>query len=67
MAREPNPLPSEQLRITTTRRVLEYLDELVQTGLYGRSRPEAAERLLIRSLQTLIDNGTLKKKAESSD
>lgn len=67
MPREPNPLPSEQLRITTTRSVLGYLDELVLTGLYGRSRPEAAERLLTRSLEELIDSGTLTRKSESSD
>ena len=59
MARTPNKLDTVEVTIRTTPPVAAYLDELVQTGLYGKSRSEAAERLVTRGIEALISEGTL--------
>jgi hypothetical protein len=35
------------------------LERLVLTGFYGKNPAEAAERLLARSIEALMKNGTL--------
>lgn len=60
MAHPPNQLKTSQLRISTTHAVVEYLKELVATGLYGRHHTDAAERLLTQGIERLIQQGTLK-------
>ena len=47
--------------MTTTPQVRSYLEQLVQGGLYGKNRTEAAERLLTRSIEMLIRDGVLKR------
>ena len=59
MARTPNKLDTVEVTIRTTPPVAAYLDDLVQTGLYGKSRSEAAERLVTRGIEALISEGTL--------
>lgn len=61
MGRTPNKLDTIGVTIRTTPPVAVYLDELVQTGLYGKSRSEAAERLVTREIEVLISEGTLSK------
>ena len=61
MARTPNKLDTVEVTIRTTPPVAAYLDDLVQTGLYGKSRSEAAERLVTREIEALISEGTLTK------
>lgn len=61
MARTPNKLDTVEVTIRTTPPVAAYLDDLVQTGLYGKSRSEAAERLVTRGIEALISEGTLAK------
>jgi hypothetical protein len=36
-----------------------YLDDLVQTGLYGRTRTEVARYLIVQGLERLIQAGIL--------
>lgn len=38
-----------------------YLEQLVKTGLYGRTGGEAAERLVSQGIERLIREGTLTK------
>ena len=60
MAKQANTIRTVQIRISTTPRVQAYLEQLVLTGLYGKNRADAAERLLSQALSGLINDGTLK-------
>jgi hypothetical protein len=60
MAHPQNQLKTVPLRISTTRAVVEYLKELVATGLYGRHHTDAAERLIARGIEGLLQQGVLK-------
>jgi len=62
MARSPNGIETRTITVSTTPPVVEYLGELVATGLYGKNQAEAAERLIARSIEGLVRKGTLKKK-----
>lgn len=59
MAKPPNTIGTIQITISTTQPVQGYLERLVLTGFYGKNPAEAAERLLTRTLETLIKEGTL--------
>lgn len=52
---------SKQIVVTTTPHVRDYLEQLVKTGLYGKNAPEAADRLLSRSIEELLKEGSLKR------
>lgn len=54
MPRKKNDLSTKVLRISTTPRVIELLEELVATGLYGKNPAEAADRLLTEKLREII-------------
>lgn len=59
MGKPKNPIRSHKLTVTTTLVVRRYLEKLVLSGLFGKNAPEAAERLLARALEDLVDNGKL--------
>ena len=59
MGKTPNTIETMQITISTTEPVQSHLERLVLTGLYGKNPAEAAERLLTRSLEGLIREGTL--------
>jgi len=61
MARKRNHLKTVTMTISTTPPILEHLEKLVTTGLYGKNPAEAAERLVARSLEDLLQNGSLPK------
>jgi len=61
MARTPNKIETVEVKLSTTPSVAEYLDLLLKTGLYGKSRSETAERLVTRGIEALIKEGTLSK------
>lgn len=60
MSHPPNQLETVPLRISTTKAVVQYLKELVATGLYGRHHTDAAERLITQGLERLLQQGTLR-------
>ena len=62
MTRPRNPLTGTQERFTANRLIRSYLEDLVQTGLYGRSPGEAAERLVSQGIERLIEKGVLSRK-----
>jgi hypothetical protein len=62
MSRLPNKLQTVEVKLSTTPPVAAYLDGLVETGLYGKNRSEAAERLVTRGIESLIKDGTLATK-----
>ncbi len=59
MPKTPNQLGTCPLRISTTKAVVDYLKQLVSTGLYGRTHTDAAERLISRGIERLLQEGTL--------
>ncbi len=60
MARKPNDIETVPLPLSTTPHVVGYLKQLLKTGLYGKNATEAAERLLARTLERMVDAGRLK-------
>jgi hypothetical protein len=61
MPKLPNQLETVTLRLSTTKAVVDYLKELVATGLYGRHHTEAAERIISRGIEQLLQDGTIQK------
>ena len=49
-ARRPNLVRTSSLRLSTTPQVIERLDALAMTGLYGKNGTEVAEELLRQKL-----------------
>jgi hypothetical protein len=45
--------------VNTTAHVRTYLEQLMFTGLYGKSPGEVAERLIARAIRSLIRRGKL--------
>ena len=59
MGKSANTIGTVQITISTTQPVQDYLERLVLTGFYGKNPAEAAERVLTRTLEALIKDGTL--------
>lgn len=59
MAREANPLKSEQITLSINAQTIWYLDRLVETGLYGNNRTEAARVAIYDHCKMLINQGTI--------
>lgn len=59
MARDANPLKSELITLSVNAQTVWYLDRLVETGLYGNNRTEAARVALYDHCKLLINQGTL--------
>ena len=66
MARTPNNIATKKFQVSTTPGVHQYLEELVLTGLYGKSPPEAAERLIARGIEELIRGGSLRRRGAAA-
>lgn len=66
MSRE-NLLETKSIRVSTTQAVNGWLGDLVRTGLYGKTVPEAAERLITSSIQRLITEGVLEKRPSETE
>jgi hypothetical protein len=71
MPRKSGQHKAEQLRLSVPPVIKKYLRQLVATGLYGNSEPEAAMRLiedaiegkLERKVLTVLDRETLEGKS----
>jgi hypothetical protein len=61
MARPSNIQESVVIRITTTPVVKRYLQQLVDTGTWGKNVADAAERVVSMSLSDMVDSGKLRK------
>jgi hypothetical protein len=59
MARDVNPLKSEQITLSVNSQTVWYLDRLVETGLYGNNRTEAARVVIYDHCKFLISQGHL--------
>jgi hypothetical protein len=59
MARRERFFKDKDLKLVVNDRVLEYLEELAKSGLYGNTHAEAAELLLRQGINQLIEAGKL--------
>jgi hypothetical protein len=59
MPRQKNRLPTWELTISSNPVIQGYLQELVDTGMYGNNEAEAAERLLVRAIDILVESGKI--------
>ncbi|MGH7115564.1 MAG: hypothetical protein ACREE9_13835 [Stellaceae bacterium] len=59
MARDVNPLKSELITLSLNIQTVWYLDRLVETGVYGNNRTEAARVALYDHCKLLIADGKL--------
>lgn len=59
MARPKNALKTVQLTVAANQPLVEQLDALVSSGLFGKSYTEAAERLIAKGLYELRKEGQL--------
>jgi hypothetical protein len=59
MPRKQNTVQTVQITISTTPMVRDYLSALVGTGLYGKTPPEAAERLISLGLERALTSGVI--------
>ncbi len=62
MARAKNRIPTQELTVSTNPQVQAYLQDLVDSGTYGNSEAEAAERLIARGIEQLIEGGKLERR-----
>jgi hypothetical protein len=62
MPRKRNQLETVALTVSTTPPVVDYLEALVDSGLYGKNPAEAAERLIALGIEDLIRQGTLRRR-----
>ena len=67
MPRKPNPLQTVQERFSGNLVIRAYLQELVRTGLYGRTPGEVAERLVSQGIERLIQQGVLGRRPSRSE
>ncbi|NIR29534.1 MAG: hypothetical protein GWN84_09540 [Gammaproteobacteria bacterium] len=67
MPRKKNQLTTVSITLSTTQAVVDYLQALVESGLYGKNPAEAAERLTARGIEDLIERGKLQRRATKRD
>ena len=59
MARSANPLPQEDVNLSLNPQTVWYLDRLMETGLYGNNRADAARIVVYDHCKLLIAEGKL--------
>ncbi len=59
MARDTNPFKTELITLSLNAQTVWYLDRLVEIGLYGNNRTEAARVALYDHCKLLVANNTL--------
>jgi hypothetical protein len=59
MSRPKNQVPTQRLVVSSTPQLNEYLENLVQLGIFGKSPPDVAYLLLCRAIEGLIKDGIL--------
>jgi hypothetical protein len=62
MAKRERLFPDKTVTIQANDLVLEYLEDLAKTGLYGNTHEQVAEIVFRQGLQRLIESGALKVK-----
>jgi hypothetical protein len=61
MPKRPNRLPTAPpVRLSVSPKVLSYLEQLVDSGLYGKNTTEAIQHILLDALRRLKRDGEIK-------
>jgi hypothetical protein len=60
MTKGRNPLKPEEVSLSLNAQSVWYLDRLIETGLYGNTRPQAAMIVLFDHCKLLVADGKLK-------
>jgi Arc/MetJ-type ribon-helix-helix transcriptional regulator len=55
MPRHPNQVATSQFTVSVNERLLPLLDELVESGEYGKNRAEAIERVMSHFIRDAVD------------
>ena len=67
MSRPNNRLPTSPIRVAGNPRLDERLNHVIDTGLFGKSRAEAAERLIAHALLSLSSQGVIAPDPEENE
>jgi hypothetical protein len=59
MAKQPNPYPSVEVTLSLNPQTVWYLDRLVEKGLFGNNRADAARVIVYDHCKILIAQGKL--------
>jgi hypothetical protein len=59
MPKSPNRVKAEEVSLSLNSQTVWYLDRLIETGLYGNTRPQAAMIALVDQCKMLIADGKL--------
>jgi hypothetical protein len=60
MPKQHNKVPTKTFTVSTTPQVWRYLAQLVRKGIYGKTEPEVAERLISKGIEAFIEKGRLR-------
>ena len=61
MARPKNTLETVQVTISTTPQVKQLLEQLTESGLYGKNAADTAHALLKERIRELMEKGHIEK------
>ena len=61
MPRAKNTVETVQITVSTTPQIRDFLQELTETGLYGKNAAEAAERCIAERIRELRKEGELSR------
>ena len=64
MTRPNNRLSTSPIRVAGNPKLDERLNQVIDTGLFGKSRAEAAERLIAHALLSLSEQGVISRGSE---
>lgn len=58
MARQRNAITSVQLTVSVSERVRDVLDQMTETGMFGKNAADTANMLLIDAIREYIERGS---------
>ena len=65
MARKPNPEKSFRITLNPSQALRDYLLQLTELGIYGKTEAEVALTMLNRGIETMLDRGHIKPRPRS--
>lgn len=66
MPRKPNLHKTERVTINVTPQIRDYLQRLVERGLYGKTATEVAQNMVARGIESVVERGHLLHPESSS-
>ena len=59
-------VPTPRLNLRPSLEILDYLDDLVEVGIYGKRRSEVALSLLSREIERLLTSGMINMRSKTT-